>query len=628
MTTSTTQPPSPPAPSDPHVAPTAATRVSLHQSSSVAGRLRFARAYLSALDSAERRERLLRWALKPGLLRRATGFVFPQFKKPPSATLDHMSIARSDPRHRIDVDSWEAAREQNLCEIVALLDRANIEHVVVDDQNRARSQVGIEQRDKERLIAAFVDRADRGCVLAANAWGDQVQLEAGARSDRRYGLRRRRVALSDSFLFCHDAQLRGTNRSFGLDYATVVSLWTELERTADQITVGTSCPNRWGELLTVGAERHDELGTLGVVRAELSERTHVADVDFPIDLVCMWVDGDDPAWVERRDRRLRSLHQHADVDVTDEAVDTRLFRTRDELRYALRSIDVWAPFIRHVYLVTDDQTPDWLDRSAPGLTVVDHRDILPADALPTFNSNAIDTGLHRIPGLTEHFLVTNDDMLFIGEVMAEDFFEANGAPRLFMSRVRIPMGDPVRDQPAVDAAARMNRDLIQQRHGRAVTQKFKHIMIPQRVSIRRRLEDAYAEHVDRTARHPFRDQHDLAFSHLCLYEALVTGEGLIGTLPYDYVSLGSSTMPAQLDRARRNADGSKVLCLNDSDVEVVRDDFGRPVVEIEVDATDRDRQVIEFLDEILPNASRWERTDTSGSTGDPRARPIIEETTP
>ena len=97
---------------------------------------------------------------------------------------------------------------------------------------------------------------------------------------------------------------------------------------------------------------------------------------------------------------------------TERAHDAARFADHDELRFSLRSLEQFAPWINHVWIVTADQRPRWLTPDHPWVSVVSHRDIFPdPDALPTFNSHAIEACLHRIPGLAEHFLYLNDDML-------------------------------------------------------------------------------------------------------------------------------------------------------------------------------------------------------------------------
>ena len=134
--------------------------------------------------------------------------------------------------------------------------------------------------------------------------------------------------------------------------------------------------------------------------------------DDRIDIVITWVDGNDPAWQKKRM-----------VYKSDGAADVRPERYRDfgTLRFLLRSIEKFAPWAHHIYLVTDDQSPGWLIEN-DRLTVVDHRDFMPSEALPTFNSNAIEMNLHRIPGIAPKFIYFNDDMMLLSPTVEEDFF--------------------------------------------------------------------------------------------------------------------------------------------------------------------------------------------------------------
>lgn len=92
------------------------------------------------------------------------------------------------------------------------------------------------------------------------------------------------------------------------------------------------------------------------------------------------------------------------------------------------------PFIRNVYLVVsgESQIPDWIDRDE--INVVLHRDIIPESLLPTFNSTTIEMYLHRIDGLSEHFIYSNDDMMPMNRMRAEDFFTDEGLPIYELSR--------------------------------------------------------------------------------------------------------------------------------------------------------------------------------------------------
>lgn len=147
-----------------------------------------------------------------------------------------------------------------------------------------------------------------------------------------------------------------------------------------------------------------------------------------VDLVYLWVDGTDDAW---RKRKATFTQEHySDVGMNSEA----RYADHQELRYSLRSAEKYAPWIRKIFIVTDRQIPEWLDTSNPKIRIVDHSEILDPETMPCFNSNVIEHHLHRIPGLSEHFLYANDDMLFNRPVEKKDFFMADGYPIVRFNR--------------------------------------------------------------------------------------------------------------------------------------------------------------------------------------------------
>ncbi|MGZ9842213.1 stealth family protein [Weissella confusa] len=135
---------------------------------------------------------------------------------------------------------------------------------------------------------------------------------------------------------------------------------------------------------------------------------------LPIDLVVTWVDQDDKKW----------LKKYAEYSESNERDYEIRYRDYGTLMYLFRSIEKYAPWINQVYLVTDEQVPDFLNIDS--VTVIDHKDIIPEDYLPTFNSNVIEWHLTNIKGLSEHFLYFNDDMFFNAPVRPEDFFDHSG----------------------------------------------------------------------------------------------------------------------------------------------------------------------------------------------------------
>lgn len=149
---------------------------------------------------------------------------------------------------------------------------------------------------------------------------------------------------------------------------------------------------------------------------------------LPIDMVYLWVDGNDPAWQAKRNHTIGVTEERSAVNC-----DGR-YASHDELLYSLRSADLYAPWLRRIYIVTDNQVPAWLDTSNPKVRIVDHKEIMPPEALPCFNSVVIEHFLWRIPGLSERFLYANDDTYFGRAVEPADFFAPDGLPYIRQNR--------------------------------------------------------------------------------------------------------------------------------------------------------------------------------------------------
>ena len=144
--------------------------------------------------------------------------------------------------------------------------------------------------------------------------------------------------------------------------------------------------------------------------------------DFPIDLVILWCD-DTPEFRAKRIYWQNKLGLQQDENIIPER-----FETVDELKYLLRSVEMYAPWINHIFIVTDNQKPKWLNPQNEKVTIVDHTEFMPKNALPNFNASALEVYLFNIPNLSEHFLFANDDTMFARPVKPEDFFDKNGNP--------------------------------------------------------------------------------------------------------------------------------------------------------------------------------------------------------
>lgn len=133
-----------------------------------------------------------------------------------------------------------------------------------------------------------------------------------------------------------------------------------------------------------------------------------------IDFVITWVDGNDPEWRAEKEKYSPPNHH---------GTEANRFRDWGLLPYWFRGIELYAPWVNHIYFVTSGHYPKWLNLNHPKLTLVRHTDYIPEKYLPTFNSNVIELFLHNIPSLNEQFVLFNDDMFLIRPVTPEVFFQ-------------------------------------------------------------------------------------------------------------------------------------------------------------------------------------------------------------
>ncbi|MBR6298727.1 MAG: Stealth CR1 domain-containing protein [Candidatus Gastranaerophilales bacterium] len=145
-----------------------------------------------------------------------------------------------------------------------------------------------------------------------------------------------------------------------------------------------------------------------------------------IDLVYTWVNGNDTEWKKKKIQLQKQLNCCSNVE-SESILDCR-FTDNDELKYSLRSVEKYIPWINHIFIVTDNQKPDWLNTNHPKLTIIDHKEIIPKDCLPTFNSVAIENCICNIKNLSEYFLYACDDMYFVNFATPDFFYTKNNYP--------------------------------------------------------------------------------------------------------------------------------------------------------------------------------------------------------
>jgi hypothetical protein len=263
-------------------------------------------------------------------------------------------------------------------------------------------------------------------------------------------------------------------------------------------------------------------------------------VNEPIDAVYTWVDDADPAWAARKRDVLASLGADAD-ELHASSTSASRFKNRDELRYSLRSLERYAPFVRNVYLVTDQQVPHWLDERR--VKVIDHRDIfLWPEHLPTFNSRAIECHLHRIEGLSERFLYLNDDVLLCGATAPTDYFDEQGRAIVHLDSREVvwDQGHHAYDRP-VHVAMRNTSALLEANGYDRIVHRIDHVPYALNRSELKALSKRFQSETHECSSHRFRDPRDIKLtSGLFQYVGLASNTAVESTGPgSNYIKLGN-----------------------------------------------------------------------------------------
>ncbi|WP_394216752.1 Stealth CR1 domain-containing protein [Brachybacterium vulturis] len=388
----------------------------------------------------------------------------------------------------------------------------------------------VRTRDRERVLDRFAELEDPS--LEARLYASSARLDSDGSSWCREPAQVDRDDVTRIYAFRHHATEGGAH--IGYAAGLFIEFWDEHESREGL----WSAPRRNLEVDLLRGEQFDR--PLFSRWQPMRGRPLWSVPDFPVDAVYMWVDGADPAW-----RARKAEYSGTGIQVPDLSAGDIRFRNRDELRYSLRSVQMHAPWIRRIYLVTDSQRPEWLvedDR----LRVIDHRELFPdPEVLPVFNSQAIESVLHRIPDLAEQFLVMNDDGFFLREQQPIQYFSPTGRPKFFPSPTKInDLGDAAEPH---EASGANNRRLLEEKLGVSITQGMLHTPLPHRRSYVASVAERYSAKVEATRRAKFRSDSDVSLlSSLTQYSGYLEGEYELGALRVSFISLGAPQSDVRL----------------------------------------------------------------------------------
>lgn len=301
-----------------------------------------------------------------------------------------------------------------------------------------------------------------------------------------------------------------------------------------------------------------------------------------IDIVMTWVDGNDPEWKRQKaewELKIKGIDSSSNNDAR--------YREWDNIQYIFRGIEKYMPWVNMVHFVTWGHTPKWLNKECKKLHIVNHKDFIPENYLPTFNSNAIELNLHRIQGLEDMFINFNDDMFVIGDTKPEDFFE-NGLPkdiailspapcfRDVMCCIEANNFGIINDHFKVDDIKRYKEKWYSLKYGKFLIRtilfsKFKtilglfepHIPFSHLKSTLSEVWDKEFEVLDNTSKNKFRTRDDVnewLFRHWQLMS------GKFEPRRWDFGLLMSAADTKDIVELLKSSNGFKTICINDSTV--------------------------------------------------------------
>lgn len=237
-------------------------------------------------------------------------------------------------------------------------------------------------------------------------------------------------------------------------------------------------------------------------------------------------------------------------------IDERV-RSWDLERYFFRGISKNMPWIRKIHLILsgEDQIPYWL--KSDKIHIVLHKDIIPEEMLPTFNSSTIEMWLHNIEGLSERFIYCNDDMIAVSALQEEDFF-IDGMPVMRYEEKPMLAGDFM-------AMCRHDAEIIAKDYGKFVPEgivlREGHSYAPMLFSC---VKDVVAKHGDlmRDSCTVFRQTKNLN-QYLYSLEQWYAGKCVNGQHSHKYFSIDSD-----YDKMATLLRGGTigVACFNDSGI--------------------------------------------------------------
>lgn len=313
-------------------------------------------------------------------------------------------------------------------------------------------------------------------------------------------------------------------------------------------------------------------------------QTHGASAAPSIDAVYTWVNHADADW---QNLWLESF--------PSEGFDPDRYTSNDELRYSLRSLNKYAPWLRKIHIVSNCSRPNWLDDDER-INWVNHESIFPEkEALPTFNSHAIEACLHRIEELSEHFIYLNDDFVLSQPCLPSDFFDETGRSMAYFEPYGMVSGIAQPEAPDYLVAAQNSRDLLARDFPNYQARSLhRHVPYCLKKSVLNDIEVKYPWAFAKTRHSKRRSESDINLtSFLYHHFALASGQAVKAEAPSLIVRPNNIETVISKDMFKY-----KLLCFNDGNGSAEDNDY-------------KEKTQL-FFDSRLPQRAPWERMQNTG----------------
>lgn len=287
-----------------------------------------------------------------------------------------------------------------------------------------------------------------------------------------------------------------------------------------------------------------------------------------VDAVFTWVNDKDPQWLSKKNFYLKNIDELG----CQFSADPARFEDHNELYYSVMAVKKNLPWIRKIFIITDNQKPQWLCDD-PEITLVDHTEIIDKQYLPTFNSHVIEANLHRINGLSENFIYFNDDVCVAKPVEKSHFFRKNGLASLFLSIKSLNQMAKSGMTTATLRASQNSKTLITTRTGFEIDTPLVHTYVPLKKSTFENAWNTFEEEIENFLSNRFRGKNDLNMAtFLVPWLMYIEGKSIVTTEICYYFNIRSNHAEQQYKKLlakQHDAYRPHSFCLNDVSLNTV-----------------------------------------------------------